>query len=197
MPNELPIMVLAAGSSQRLGQAKQLLDLNGKTLISHIVEEALESKLGEVFVLTGFKQDLIRDELQYKSVQCLHVDHWQEGMGATISKGISIIESLDYKGVIITVCDQPNISKEIFVKISDYVGRSGKGIVFSDYGNGFGPPTYFDRKYFRALTELYGDIGAKPIILDNLKDAAGIRFSKGGIDIDTMDDYKNYLKNNI
>ena len=46
-------IVLAAGASTRMGQTKQLLLLDGRPLLQHVLEQAVASSLAEV-VLRAF-----------------------------------------------------------------------------------------------------------------------------------------------
>jgi CTP:molybdopterin cytidylyltransferase MocA len=68
------IVILAAGNSSRLGQPKQLLAFNGKSLIRHVAAEAVKAAGKQVMVVTGANRDLVADELHELPVQVIHND---------------------------------------------------------------------------------------------------------------------------
>src|SRR5512134_588822 len=56
-------LVLAAGSSLRMGRNKLLLDLAGETVVRRTVRVALEAGLDPVTVVLGHEADRVRAEL--------------------------------------------------------------------------------------------------------------------------------------
>ena len=63
-------------------------------------------------------------------------------------------------------------------------------IVACNYGVIFWTPVLFDKSFFPQLLELKGDSGAKSLVRENMKAAAFVQFAKGGIDVDTMEDFR-------
>jgi CTP:molybdopterin cytidylyltransferase MocA len=53
------IIILAAGSASRFGSAKQLFHFGNKTLIQHVIDEAIAAKAGVVIVVTGARADQV------------------------------------------------------------------------------------------------------------------------------------------
>ena len=51
--NNTGIIILAAGSASRFGSAKQLLHFNNKTLLQHVIDEAVGSGVEPIVVITG------------------------------------------------------------------------------------------------------------------------------------------------
>ncbi|HEX7373275.1 MAG TPA: NTP transferase domain-containing protein, partial [Thermodesulfobacteriota bacterium] len=52
-------IVLAAGESRRMGQAKQLLAWEGKTILRQVLENLLNSRLDEVILVLGHEAERI------------------------------------------------------------------------------------------------------------------------------------------
>jgi molybdenum cofactor cytidylyltransferase len=71
---------------------------------------------------------------------------------------------------------------------------SGKGLIACTYAETLGTPVLFRRPYFNALLALSGDAGAKQLLKRHPDDVATVPFPKGGIDIDTEEDFR-VLKN--
>lgn len=183
------IMILAAGSSSRLGQPKQFLQFNGKTLLFHTAEQALKIT-DHVIVVSGAEP--IDIEKQLNSVVNINNENWEKGMGSSLRKGLKEMLLLHpgLDNCIVTVCDQPFIDSSVFQSLIDQQEASGKGIVASAYAAISGVPVLFTSGYFDDLLSLPDTGGAKMLISTYRHDAAEIPFEKGAIDIDTMEDYQ-------
>ncbi|PWS29964.1 nucleotidyltransferase family protein [Pedobacter paludis] len=187
------VIILAAGNSSRLGRPKQLLELNGKTLISHVIEEAENAKIQVIAVVTGSNSDLIQQEIKDKKILIVDNQSWEIGMASGINAGLSALLNFNNKieSIIISVCDQPFISRAIFDSLIDAKNNTNKGIVASHYQNIIGTPVLFDKKYFGDLKALTGEEGAKKILKVYPNDLVSVPFENGEIDIDTQSDYLN------
>lgn len=184
-------LLLAAGSSTRMGQPKMLLPFNGKSLLQHCIDEIKNSSAHDLLVVTGCYHSLLEEILKQQQIIYTENEHWQQGMGSSIQKGINqIIQHFsEADSVIILVCDQPHISSSLINEIINKKQETGKGIVASFYDNTIGTPVLFDKKYFTLLSELDGIYGAKKIVQQFKEDTATVDFPEGSIDIDTPEDY--------
>ena len=206
--NKTAIIILAAGNSSRLGRPKQLLPYQGKTLLTHIVTEALIASLSPVVVVTGAFQAEISDSLtaeindppQGQPIRTVYNPNWETGMASGIVAGLSNVISLhpDTEAVIIAVCDQPYISTLILRRLVEQHATSGKGIIACSYPGSeptghaiVGTPVLFGHTYFKELSALSGSEGARQLLKNHPDDLITIPFPKGNIDIDTEEDFQN------
>jgi molybdenum cofactor cytidylyltransferase len=188
--NSTGIVILAAGNSSRIGSPKQNLIYDEKTLLQHVIEEAIKAKLHPVVVVTGANAEKLFESLQSQPVEIVFNNLWEQGMGTSISAGVNkIIANKNVENVILAVCDQPFISFEILQQLIDKKKESGKNIVACSYANTIGTPVLFHRNYFENLLQLKADEGAKKFLKEYNDDVAVIPFPKGNIDIDTVQDY--------
>ncbi len=194
--NNTGVIILAAGESSRLGSPKQLLVYSGATLLQHSIEVAQSSDAGLVIVVLGANADLISDELKNTTVKIVINSEWKEGMASTIRYGLQTLVELNPKveTVILMVADQPFVTVELLNNLMDLNRKDQRSIVASKYGDTFGTPVLFTKRFFSELLELTGDVGAKSLVRKYLNEAAFVPFPKGDIDIDTMDDYSNLSK---
>ncbi len=190
------IIILAAGSSSRLGKAKQLLRYKNKTFLQHSIDEALAVNTNQVVVVTGANKNEIISQIQTSAVQVIHNNNWQEGMASSIQSGLSALLSANKKlmSAIVMLCDQPFVSTSLLNDIIQKKQTSGKGIVACVYKETLGVPALFDAKYFEQLFSLKSADGAKKIIMTNADDVATIPFPLGAVDIDTAQDYEQFIK---
>ena len=189
------ILILAAGNSSRLGQPKQLLQFKGKSLLSNVVSQALEITQA-VVIVTGSKNDEIGNEIHDLKALATENPNWQEGMGSSINSGLKkLLDNFPtIENVIISVCDQPFIEASVFLELISKQKDSQKSIVASAYSNTLGTPVLFTKKYFPDLIVLSGNEGAKKLLIKFQEDVAQINFEKGAIDIDTIEDYEQLIK---
>ena len=77
--NNIAIIILAAGSSSRLGRPKQLLELNGKTLLQKSIETALNVSIN-VTVVLGANENLVRPTISGFPINIILNENWISGM---------------------------------------------------------------------------------------------------------------------
>jgi molybdenum cofactor cytidylyltransferase len=193
--SNIAIIILAAGTSSRLGSPKQLLSYKGKNLLRHTVDEALETGCASVFVVLGANSELLRMELKDKPVSIVENTGWQEGMASSIRCGLETITNtiLRPDSIIFMVCDQPYVSSSLLLNLVEKKNKTGMPIVASSYEDKMGTPALFHRSFFPALMELKGDKGARKLIADNPDKVATVSFPEGITDIDTKEDFEKLV----
>lgn len=189
-------LLLAAGSSSRMGKPKMLLPFNGKTLLQHTLDEIRKIRDCKTVVVTGCYHLLLKEILQQQHIDFIQNENWEEGMASSIQKGIQYLNHHypEADSVIITVCDQPYLSSSLLQQLVTVQKQTGKGIVASAYNNTTGTPVLFDKKYFKKLVMLSGQYGAKKMVQQFLHDTATVAFELGAVDIDTEEDYNTLLE---
>ncbi len=185
---KISILILAAGSSSRLGQPKQLVEFEGQTLIERTTHIAL-SVSEEVLVVLGANSDLIKPKLEAFSNQITIIDNpdWNEGMGTSISLGVEILAPKS-DAILILLADQPLISQVLLQNMMQTFAEKEMPIVACDYGNQLGVPILFDKAFFPELKHLKGEQGAKSFLKKYVEKISSIEFEGGIFDIDTPED---------
>lgn len=191
----IAILLLAAGSSSRMGRPKQLLDIHGTPLLRHSVEAALGVSSGKVVVVLGSNENAHRNVLKGLPVDIVVNHYWKDGMGSSIKTGLHYIvqDHGDAKAILIMVCDQPALTSNHLNTLIDQYRRSDKKIVASSYHDTLGVPVVFGRSFFSNILMLRDDQGAKKIIEQFSEQVMAVPFAPGAIDLDTMADYNAYL----
>jgi molybdenum cofactor cytidylyltransferase len=193
--NNYGIVLLAAGKSFRLGQAKQLLNFEGRSLVKRAASIALEIN-DKLIVVTGAQEEKVKEELTGLSTFICINKNYEEGIASSIHAGLNAMQEKfpQIEGVIFIVCDQPFISASLLKQLIRASESKNKGIAASAYGETLGTPVLFQKEYFSNLLQLKGDQGAKKIIQNNMDDVAAVDFPEGIMDIDTMEDYKALIQ---
>jgi len=184
------IIILAAGSSSRLGQAKQLVQFRGQTLIERIIETGLTINEEHLVVVLGANAEKIEPLVKKYSVNICHNENWKTGMGSSIAKGMEVLKPSFGKlnAVLILLCDQPFVDTFLLQKIIDTFHTNKKLIIASHYKTTFGVPALFAPSLFPELLKLNGQKGAKKLMLNYKNQLVTVPFPKGHIDVDTQED---------
>lgn len=196
--DQIAVLLIAAGASTRLGQRKQLLQVDGMMLLEKMARVALEAGNSNVTVVLGAFADSVRPSIEHLPVQILQNENWEKGMGTTIASGARFLSENhpETKAVIVLLCDQPFVHVDLLKKLVEKWQSERKLIVASRYGETFGAPAIFDEKLLPELAGLYGEKGAKSLMMKHLSDLAFIDFPLGTVDLDTMDDVERFARFN-
>lgn len=184
------VIILAAGSSSRMGQSKQLLPWKDGTLLSHAVMTAIDSRAGHVYVVLGNNEIEHRKAIKETPVTVVSNPLWQKGMGTSIKAGLK--QAKDSGAVLIMVCDMPFVTSQHLNNLIEHHDKTNSPIIASKYLETIGVPALFSKEVFDELMKINDDEGAKNVIMKN--DPA-IVLLKSGVDLDTPDDYRNALSN--
>lgn len=188
------ILVLAAGESSRMGQSKQLLKVDEETLLHRAVKTALDAEVDSVLVVLGFDHEKHRLALQDQPVEYVVNPHWQNGIGSSIKTGFTRLLQRKplAEGVVIMVCDQPLLTTSHLIQLISVFQKEKKDLVTSTYDGIEGTPALFGRTLFANIYELADNEGAKKIISQS-KSKSLVEFKNGSIDLDTPEEYANFL----
>jgi molybdenum cofactor cytidylyltransferase len=188
------IILLAAGSSTRLGRAKQLIEFQGKTLIKKAIEEAQNSQADCLVLVLGSNPELIQTGFDTSSTPYIINADWQNGMSSSMQAGLRfLMEKEVIDQVLLMLCDQPFVDASLLDQLITAKEESGKKIVASAYSNTMGVPALFDGRYFEELLQLTGSEGAKKVIFNHQAEVHTLDFPLGAVDLDTEEDVSQFL----
>ncbi len=184
------IIILAAGSSRRMGRPKQLLPINGQPLLLRVVEEALSSPVSHVMVVLGSNHQSHCELLETYPVHIAQNHDWENGIGTSIRRGVEELTGRvkDLDAVLIMVGDQPAIRFEYLNHIINTYQRSSFLAIASGYAGTYGVPALFDKSLFAELMNLRDEEGAKAILSSRRSEILILDCPEGELDLDTPED---------
>jgi len=187
-------IVLAAGQSLRLGRPKQLLPLGDITLLQHVVQNLLASRLDELILVLGHRAASIRPSFRGYPVRVVINRRYRAGMSTSIVEGV-LAAGEGCEAFLIALGDQPCIGPAVVNRIIDAYRESGKGIVLPIYQGQTGHPVLFHRRYREELLRLRGDVGAREIVRAHPEDVLTVAVETPAVlyDIDRWEDYQRLL----
>jgi len=182
-------IILAAGASTRMGQAKPLLTWRGEPFIRHIARTALDAGLSPVVIVTGAYTPEIRAAVADLPVVLIHNPDWEAGQSTSVRCGLQALPDTIGSAVFL-LADQPQIPIELVKALRDQHVQALNPIVAPLIDERRGNPVLFDRVTFADLLSLMGDVGGRavfaryPIAYVPWHDANLL------LDVDTSEDYQ-------
>jgi len=192
-PAGVGAVILAAGSSSRMGSPKQTLQYRGESLLRNAALAALGAGCRPVIVVTGAHSELSRRELEGLDVREVLNTRWETGMASSVRAGVEGLADAGADAVVLMLCDQPHVTAEVISGLVAAHRATGSPVVASTYGGSFGVPALFDRRLFAELTQLKGASGAKQVIKRHASEAHFSSFPGGEVDVDTPADFSRLL----
>lgn len=183
-------IVLAAGESTRLGRPKQLLDLDGKPLLQHVVDAVGAVGLDEVVIVLGHEAESVRAALALGPAARTVVNPlYRSGQASSLVAGLDAVDPRAEAAVIV-LGDQPRMSAEIVRRVVAEWRRSDAPVVRSFYGGVPGHPVVVGRAQWPVLRAARGDAGARAVL-----EAASVPVNEldlGEEPLDDVDTWEQY-----
>src|SRR5579862_6957553 len=107
-------IIVAAGSSSRLGQPKQLLIIDGQTMLQRAIRFAHGAGASPVVVVLGAHRETIERNVDLGAAKIVVNKTWKEGIGGSIRVGVAAAENEASRpvGALLMICDQPRVTAE-------------------------------------------------------------------------------------
>lgn len=185
--SNIAILLLAAGASRRMGQAKQLMAWQDTSLVEHQIKTLLPTG-ASIHIVLGAYAEKIRPLISDFSVTIYENPHWEKGMGTSLAFGVQHIleNTTNTAGILIALVDQPLLKTSHFKTLIDTFTPNQHQIICSTSDKGWsGPPIIFDRCYFEELMKQEGDHGAKNVTKKHKKAITFLTLGSVLEDVDT------------
>ena len=184
-------IIVAAGSSSRLGQPKQLVVIDGEPLLQRAIRCAREAGASPVFVVLGAHRELIEESVELGTAKIVVNNNWEEGLASSIRTGVKAVqaEAPTAEGLLLMSCDQPRVTADHLHRLIQMsYAQSSPTAIASAYGETRGIPAIFPRQAIGDLLALRGDKGARALLAKPPRPVISVPLMGGEIDIDHPDD---------
>jgi molybdenum cofactor cytidylyltransferase len=200
MASVIPVIVLAAGRSSRMGRAKATLPAgDGHTFLTRIVQTFLDADVDDVIVVVGHDAEAIAASFSQSGLPARFVVNrdYDRGQLSSLLAGLDVIDRPGVAAVLVTLVDVPLVSPATVRAVIDSYRRTRAPIVRPTSGDRHGHPLLIDRSIFSGLRAADPSTGAKPIVRAHATAAGDIPIDDEGAftDIDTEEDYRRTISN--
>lgn len=183
---EFCAVLLAAGASTRLGEPKQLVEVEGESLLKRTVRLAREAGCRPVVVVLGFESERMRAALDSRLDTIIVTNSgWPSGMGSSLRCGVNAAMRAGAENVLLLVCDQLALSVDVLERLIEVHRGGATPITAARYDGRPGVPAIFASSLFPELLKVSGDRGARKILEEQMQLVSLVDFPEGELDLDT------------
>jgi molybdenum cofactor cytidylyltransferase len=180
-------LVLAAGSSRRMGGANKLLQpVGGIAMLRRAVNAALASRCTPVLVVTGADADAVQACLGGLDVQCEHNPEHASGMASSLRCGLVALPA-DADAAVVLLADMPQIDGGHVDRLLAAFDPRQPKIVAPVRDGRRGNPILWPREFFAEMMAVEGDVGARELLQRHAAQVELVSFDDDAIfaDVDT------------
>ena len=198
MASVIPVIVLAAGRSSRMGRAKATLPAgDGHTFLTRIVQTFLDAGVDDVIVVVGHDAELIASSFSESGLPARFVVNreYDRGQLSSLLAGLGVVDRPGVSAVLVTLVDVPLVSSATVRAVLERYRATRAPIVRPTSGDRHGHPLLIDRSLFDALRAAEPSTGAKPIVRAHASADGDIAIDDEGAftDIDTDEEYRRTI----
>ena len=174
-----------------MGTVKQLLRLDDRPLLQHVIDNVRASGVTEIIVVLGFAADAIRREIDAQNVRLVINEGYQQGMGTSLKAGLSAVDP-QAEAAIVVLADQPFVRPATLDRLITEHRECKAQIVIPTYRGFRGNPVLLDRSVFPEIMTLKGDMGCRAIFGNHLEGIVKVPVDDVGtlLDIDRQSDFE-------
>ena len=183
-------IVLAAGSSRRLGRPKQTLPLGDRTLLAHVMDNAVSAaSLDRVVLVTGGAAEQALGSLEPSRADVVHNDGYGRGCASSLRAGLAAAGGAS--AMVMLLGDMPGVTAAVIDEVVGAWLSQPAWVAVTSYRGELGHPFVFSADAFGVLRELHGDKAVWKIVdCEPASRVARIPVDAAlPRDVDTVDDY--------
>lgn len=185
-------VVLAGGQSVRMGQPKVLLPWgNNKTIIEHITDQLIRSRLNHIHVVTGYYADEIKSLIKPLGVKVVHNRAYKTGeMISSLKAGLRAMPD-NVAATLVVLGDQPRIQPKVIYQLLSAYARGEGDLLIPSYKMCSGHPILVGRQYWAEILKLRRTDTLQDILTAHNDQITTINVDTDSVlrDVDTLEDY--------
>lgn len=183
-------IVMAAGMSTRMGQAKQTLPLGDTTLLGRVVREAERSSLDRVIVVIGADAESVATHTPVARAELVVNPAYADGPATSLGVGLAAAAGGGGGVVMLLLGDLPGVDATIIDTVRNEWERGRPFAIVTRYADGVGHPIVFSSAAVRELKRMDGDKPAWRLLQEHRDLVGEARVERPQpVDVNTPDDY--------
>jgi len=143
-------VVLAAGSSSRMGFPKQLAEVKDKPLLQSIIDK-VNINFDNSSVVLGSESEIISEKIDFKNSNILINENWSEGITSSIRTALFFYQNQkEINDIIFFLGDQPEVEVEVIDGLKNDE-HDGSRVLVPQYRYKLGFPILIPRMFWPKL----------------------------------------------
>ncbi|MCS6772884.1 MAG: nucleotidyltransferase family protein, partial [Thermoflexales bacterium] len=191
------VLVLAAGMSTRFGQNKLLMPFGEVPVVRRAVLAALQSAVGEVFVVTGYQREAVVAVLNDLPVTFLHNPDYATGeMLSSIQTGLRALDPTPAQAAFVALGDQPLVPAWVFRRLAQAYAQRCGSILAPMFAGQRGHPVLLGRRWWAPALSLPRATPLRTLLQAHPADIATLLVGTDAVlrDVDTPEAYAEALR---
>lgn len=187
-------IILAAGCARRMGCPKQLLNVEGSCMLDHAIGAALDAGFPATVVLGAYRKEILGESRLIHRCNIVINDDYRSGMAGSLRCGTQAVAA-PRLGYIFLLADQPRITAELVLRMSERFRRDNADILYPVYKGKRGNPVIIGATLRKRLLQASGDRGARFLFGDQTLKILKFPAADDSVlgDIDTPEDYRRLI----
>lgn len=182
-------ILLAAGTSSRMGSNKLLFELAGESVLRGAARRALAGGLSPLLVVLGHQAEQAGRELEGLPCQIVVNPAYEQGINASLKAGVAALPS-EVQAVMVMLADMPFVTAEMIAGLITRYRSSQAPLVISDYEGVNAPPMLYDRALFGELQTMTGEGCGRQVVKQHRHEAEVLPWPATALaDLDVPEDY--------
>lgn len=183
-------ILLAAGTSSRMGSNKLLLELDGESVLRGAVRRALAGGLSPLIVILGHEPAEARREIEDLPCRWALNPLYEQGVNTSLKHGVGALPP-EARAAMVLLADMPFVSPEMIAAMIARYRASAAPLVVSDYEGVNAPPMLYDRCLFPELLAMTGEGCGRQVVKRHRAEAEVLSWPAAALaDLDVPEDYQ-------
>jgi molybdenum cofactor cytidylyltransferase len=188
-------ILLAAGTSSRMGSNKLVFELNGESVLRGAARRALAGGLSPLLVILGHQPDEARREIEELPCRSVLNPLYEQGIRTSLESGVKAVPPAA-RAAMVLLADMPFVSPEMIAAMIARYRASAAPLVISDYEGVHAPPMLYDRSLFPELLAMTGEGCGRQVVKSHRGEAEVLSWPAAALaDLDVPDDYARLKAN--
>ena len=184
-------IVLAAGTSTRMGQNKLFIEVEGEPLVRRVVGRASRAGFDPLIVVLGHEAEHVQQALEGIHFQPVLNPEYARGVNSSLRAGIHAVSDTAARAAVIVLADMPFVTTAMMAGVVEKYRQSDAPLVISDYDGENAPPILYDRSLFGELATSEGQGCGKHVVQRHRHEATSVSWPVEALtDLDAPEDYE-------
>ena len=183
-------ILLAAGTSSRMGSNKLLFEIEGESLLRRMARRALAGGLAPLLVMLGHQAERAAAELDGLAVQIVINPFYEQGLSSSLKSGVAAVPA-EVGAAMVLLADMPFVTPEMIAALVARYRTTSVPLVISDYAGVIAPPMVYDRTLFDEIRDMAEGRCGKQVVKRHRQEAEVLSWPATALaDVDVPDDYQ-------
>ena len=183
-------ILLAAGTSSRMGSNKLLFELDGESVLRGAAQRALAGGLSPLLVVLGHQEEKARRELDGLPCRVVVNPDYERGITSSLKAGVAALPD-DVQAAMVMLADMPFVTAEMIAGLIARYRSTEAPLVISDYEGVNAPPMLYDRSLFGELLAMTEEGCGRQVVKRHRHEAEVLPWPATALaDLDVPADYE-------